>query len=1359
MTNEVSIRITASDATQAVRDKMKAELATSGFDAGKEYSSKFKESTEKQAPAKVPVEAKNPIDEAWRAQVQASIRSIAADAIKIPMSPDTAAYREELRVAVGELQSSLKQKIPVDIDQADKFKASVEELAKQVQDEVKAKIPVEADEPSAQDAGQKAGSSFASGLSGRQQLIGAAIAAGIVGGGPIIQAAGIGAGVLTLAGFAAGLQRGNPAVAAGWAKLKDDAVTAAQNASVGMVEPLTQAMGQIDSLIQRETPEFRKLFTDAAADVPILTQGVDAFVSNSLPGLEAGLANSQGVAKATSAVMGDLGGAVGQVGAQFGQNSAQVQTSLHALGSVVDQTGYSVSSLLDFSTKLASGALPTLASGFNSVLSAADGVLHVLGPIAPTLGQIAVYGAEAWGSFKLAGLASTGVTALSKGLDSLSIGLTSAGAKMLDTSAGSTKVGAAMAEAAGKGALFAGSAATMAETVAGPLGLALGIGAFALMLFGQNSDEAAQKAQQQATLTQTLAQALEQSGGAVDTNVRKTMASSLATDSNVQALQKYGVTVTDVMGKMLAGNGSIDDQVSRLQKQRDALGVTAAQVNAGNNGMSGSSSALSNQLQTQIDRTDEQITAWNNLKNTMPDAIKQQQAWVASVNANANAMGIQVDKLNQAQQATEAYDDALNNAVALYMQQTSAIKQYADATVAAAGANVTAESSFQQLDQAVTQAQQSVDAAANGIASAQHSLVDAGHAVDAARHSEQQAVQGVTDAQYSYQQALLNEKQAQQGLMAARQAAADQLAALRRQVIDQGDTEAEAKLRLVEAQEAVDKAGLTGKTLGSLGDPSVANQTQYDLLLKLQEAQHNLNDVQAQSADLNKQNAAAQAAGVDGAQGVIQAEQQLASAQHGVQQAARAVADAQYAERQASLAVEDAIWSQHSAQMALTQAQQAGLKAQQDLTAAKDADSRTLDIHTAAGQRNWQTVEDMFYKNLAVTGSVQDATKATENETAKLGFNQGAVQGVIDTLNGLSGKNFAFSVTGTPTLDMGPIKGILQDPTLGLFTNQRGDSGGLASAGRLATGGPISGPGGPTDDVIHAMLSAGEYVQPADVVDYYGVGFMEALRSKQLPKFASGGKVSPTDLGGIVGLNAGAAAAWGLYETAGLTANAMGAKPPLPTKMPAPGNFSPGAFAGLSALGAVSGTPASGGTPKAAQEYAAMRLAAYGWGADQMGPLIALWNQESGWNPWAVNPSSGAYGIPQSLGHGHPYDLGDYVAQINWGLSYIRDRYGSPAAAEGHEQAFNWYAAGGPMGSGFGGINDGFGPELVKLPNGSTVVPASGAGSELSKMGGQPQALAVEMRFTGNTEQALAVVIMNLFRGGQIQILPQYVHQ
>jgi hypothetical protein len=89
-------------------------------------------------------------------------------------------------------------------------------------------------------------------------------------------------------------------------------------------------------------------------------------------------------------------------------------------------------------------------------------------------------------------------------------------------------------------------------------------------------------------------------------------------------------------------------------------------------------------------------------------------------------------------------------------------------------------------------------------------------------------------------------------------------------------------------------------------------------------------------------------------------------------------------------------------------------------------------------------------------------------------------------------------------------------------------------------------------------------------------------------------------------------------------------------------------------------------------------LQTYGWGDDQWYALEQLWIRESGWNHTAKNPSSGAYGIPQSLpgdkmAAAGPDWLTNPQTQIRWGCSYIKDRYTTPAGAWAHFQAKNWY--------------------------------------------------------------------------------------
>ncbi len=96
------------------------------------------------------------------------------------------------------------------------------------------------------------------------------------------------------------------------------------------------------------------------------------------------------------------------------------------------------------------------------------------------------------------------------------------------------------------------------------------------------------------------------------------------------------------------------------------------------------------------------------------------------------------------------------------------------------------------------------------------------------------------------------------------------------------------------------------------------------------------------------------------------------------------------------------------------------------------------------------------------------------------------------------------------------------------------------------------------------------------------------------------------------------------------------------------------------------------------QAYAKQRVYDYGWSDADFNALVNLWNRESGWNVTNKNRSSGAYGIPQALpaskmsSAGSDY-LTNYKTQINWGLSYIKSRYGSPSNAWSSFRAKGWY--------------------------------------------------------------------------------------
>ena len=102
------------------------------------------------------------------------------------------------------------------------------------------------------------------------------------------------------------------------------------------------------------------------------------------------------------------------------------------------------------------------------------------------------------------------------------------------------------------------------------------------------------------------------------------------------------------------------------------------------------------------------------------------------------------------------------------------------------------------------------------------------------------------------------------------------------------------------------------------------------------------------------------------------------------------------------------------------------------------------------------------------------------------------------------------------------------------------------------------------------------------------------------------------------------------------------------------------------------------GTVAEYQAYAEKRCFDYGWSDGDFQALVKLWNKESGWNPYASNSRSGAYGIPQALPatkmatYGTDYRT-NYKTQIEWGLNYIRSRYGNPTAAWNHSCSKGWY--------------------------------------------------------------------------------------
>ena len=78
------------------------------------------------------------------------------------------------------------------------------------------------------------------------------------------------------------------------------------------------------------------------------------------------------------------------------------------------------------------------------------------------------------------------------------------------------------------------------------------------------------------------------------------------------------------------------------------------------------------------------------------------------------------------------------------------------------------------------------------------------------------------------------------------------------------------------------------------------------------------------------------------------------------------------------------------------------------------------------------------------------------------------------------------------------------------------------------------------------------------------------------------------------------------------------------------------------------------------------------FGENEVQAMFNLINRESGFNPNALNNTSGACGLFQALPCSKLGGL-EVNSQVNWGIGYIKQRYGTPTQAWNFWLTHNWY--------------------------------------------------------------------------------------
>lgn len=86
----------------------------------------------------------------------------------------------------------------------------------------------------------------------------------------------------------------------------------------------------------------------------------------------------------------------------------------------------------------------------------------------------------------------------------------------------------------------------------------------------------------------------------------------------------------------------------------------------------------------------------------------------------------------------------------------------------------------------------------------------------------------------------------------------------------------------------------------------------------------------------------------------------------------------------------------------------------------------------------------------------------------------------------------------------------------------------------------------------------------------------------------------------------------------------------------------------------------------------AEQLVTLTWGKKEIKAFKTIIYRESRWNPEALNPTTGAYGLGQLI-DSKRYLKGMPYKQITAAVKYIHHRYGTPTKALQHHKKHGWY--------------------------------------------------------------------------------------
>lgn len=555
-------------------------------------------------------------------------------------------------------------------------------------------------------------------------------------------------------------------------------------------------------------------------------------------------------------------------------------------------------------------------------------------------------------------------------------------------------------------------------------------------------------------------------------------------DEDIQAFgtggwAKFGTSIASGLETITMTGDAADDSVKHSKQRIGELDqAMAAMVSNGHAKEAG------DDFQMMLKHVKDEGGNLNDLKSALP---QYEAAVTAAAEATKNSGNASGDAAHQAAVLKAQQDAAAASANMLGIAEGNmlddltsgkGIEDYTKNVIAADNAMQAWTDRQKSMAQAVTDAKDKETQAADAVKQANANVVTSEQAVH-------DAIQGVADAEDKYRQDIRATQEAQEALTNARIQATRTLEDYQRQVRDIADNEEEARIRLAEAQQEVNR------TAGE--DPSNLNRRKA--LLALDEAQHNLDDTMQNAKRTREDAAAADKKGVEGSDAVVNAKQRVSDAEKQQAKDAEGIVKARQAVTDAETKVADAKDKVREANDKLK-------KAEDDVTTAVKNNTDSLTMNTQAGRDNQTALLNVWDAEIKAGKVSQDNYTDFMNVATQLGINTTQADSYAKQL-GLIPPSVVTQMTVQAQLDLTKLTGVdaAQANALTRRYSAAPSANGSGAIGGLSEGGPVEGPwAGPKADNVLSWVNPKEYMMQVAAHEYYGTRAMEAINHRRIPR-------------------------------------------------------------------------------------------------------------------------------------------------------------------------------------------------------------------------------------------------------------------